>query len=599
MTKSNGTNGNGSHSTAYTNRLETTGDRVLAALEPHRARARGRYNIPWRDGSDSGALAVTIDPDGEHGAYTDHVTGESGSLYELADRLGVSQPEKPTENPPRRARKPAAAKLGPVVATYTYVDSQGAPLYQVTRHNEPDKAYIPRDLSGKAGFPKDTPRYLYKLPDVLEAVTADETVLFVEGEKTCEALQGMGFVVTAIMGGAKGTWYEQYTTALAGGRVVILPDNDDPGREFAARVAGELYDHAGSIQIVNLPGLGEGCDPENWRADGGTVAQLNQLIADTPRYTPPLFNEWLTPEQAKQLPPTEWLIDGLIPKGGLCGLIGDSGTGKTFYALDLAAQAADRAPVMFVVTEGADGFPKRIRAWEQHHHRAMSPDMRHARTTKNLLDIKEVHQLIYDARHLKPGLIVFDTLSNSMPGGDENSSKDMTTLIAHCNLIREATGAAILLVHHTTKDGKSYRGHSSLKGAMDMMIEMSGSDRVFTVKCAKSKDSEPFQKQHLKLLPVADTDSCVLVPSSKIDRRYDKSLTERETDALEIAALEVYQEAGVYPRHLIEQADIPKGTVGRVLSTLTSMGYLKQAEKGEPYYITQQGKEYLKSRGLS
>jgi len=78
--------------------METTGERVLAILSSHRLEqiGQGEYKCdhPLKVGSDSQAFTLTINPDGEHGAfyYFPPDTGgtiKQGTLYELADALGV------------------------------------------------------------------------------------------------------------------------------------------------------------------------------------------------------------------------------------------------------------------------------------------------------------------------------------------------------------------------------------------------------------------------------------------------------------------------------------------------------------------------------
>ena len=74
----------------------STAYKVIAALAPYgvKAYAPNKYksNSPLRVGSDSGAFNVEIEGD-EHGFYKDFVTGESGSLYDLAEHLGLALPE--------------------------------------------------------------------------------------------------------------------------------------------------------------------------------------------------------------------------------------------------------------------------------------------------------------------------------------------------------------------------------------------------------------------------------------------------------------------------------------------------------------------------
>lgn len=74
----------------------TTADRVLERLHSYglKREANGQYrsNSPLRPGSNSHAFTLKIETDGEHGAYHDKVSDDSGSLYDLAHALGIETP---------------------------------------------------------------------------------------------------------------------------------------------------------------------------------------------------------------------------------------------------------------------------------------------------------------------------------------------------------------------------------------------------------------------------------------------------------------------------------------------------------------------------
>jgi hypothetical protein len=122
-------------------------------------------------------------------------------------------------------------------------------------------------------------------------------------------------------------------------------------------------------------------------------------------------------------------------------------------------------------------------------------------------------------------LIVIDTLAASSPGADENAAKDMGKVIEHCKQLHKATGATVLLIHHSGKDeSKGARGWSGLRAAADAEIEVNrnGDNRIATVK--KLKDGEDGAKFGFKLMPVEigiDTDgepikSCIVEPLTVI-----------------------------------------------------------------------------------
>lgn len=80
-----------------------TGEAVLAYLASYQLKAEGpgkwRCNSPLRPGSNSHAFTLKIESDGEHGAWDDHAGGEAGSLYNLAERLGIATPKARSERP--------------------------------------------------------------------------------------------------------------------------------------------------------------------------------------------------------------------------------------------------------------------------------------------------------------------------------------------------------------------------------------------------------------------------------------------------------------------------------------------------------------------
>ena len=146
------------------------------------------------------------------------------------------------------AAKPEASRV--VVATDRYIDEQGATLYEVVRL-EP-KSFRQRVPDGKGGWSwklGDVRRVLFRLPQVLAA----DTVFVVEGEKDVQTLEAAGVVATTNSGGATQPWLPEYTAALTGKSVVVIPDNDRPGGERGARIVKALMGHASEALLVELP----------------------------------------------------------------------------------------------------------------------------------------------------------------------------------------------------------------------------------------------------------------------------------------------------------------------------------------------------------
>lgn len=237
-------------------------------------------------------------------------------------------------------------------------------------------------------------------------------------------------------------------------------------------------------------------------------------------------------------PPPRWLFKRLLPEGGLCMVFGPWSSGKTFFALDLAMHLAlgrdwrDRkvsgpGVVAYVCAEGGEGFRKRGRAWLEHHGVARQGLPLHLLAeAPNLLEKGDVKDLVTALRAIDGlRLIVIDTLAQTTPGANENTSEDMGRAMAHCQRIVAATGATVLLVGHTGKDEeRGHRGWSGMPAAFDAIIQLgrSGDFRAATI--AKMKDGEgegdefAFHLHGVVLGEDADGEaitSCVALPGNQ------------------------------------------------------------------------------------
>lgn len=233
----------------------------------------------------------------------------------------------------------------------------------------------------------------------------------------------------------------------------------------------------------------------------------------------------LTAAELIKRPPPEYLVDQILPKGALGCVYGRPGSAKTFLALDLAlcvagglpwgAREVRGGPVLYIVAEGSGGLGVRIRAWLEHAQLVDVENIQFLPLAVNLLDVHQLAALVTVATEIGPVLIVIDTLARSMVGGDENSARDVGLLIDAADKLRQATGAAVVLVHHTGKDGQTYRGSSALEGACDTMLEVVLEGTAVTVRCEKQKDDERFEPIRMRLVAVdlGDATSCVLEAS--------------------------------------------------------------------------------------
>ncbi len=170
--------------------------------------------------------------------------------------------------------------VGPV-ATYDYKDQADRVVFRVVRF--PPKEFRQCRPDGKGGWKwnlRGVKRVLYRLPELL-AAPAEEPVFIAEGEKDCDRLRSLGLVATTNSGGA-GKWGAGLGEPLRGRHVVILPDNDKPGREHANKVAAALKSVAATVKVVNLDGLPEKGDVSDWLDAGNTADQLCALAEAMP-----------------------------------------------------------------------------------------------------------------------------------------------------------------------------------------------------------------------------------------------------------------------------------------------------------------------------
>jgi hypothetical protein len=179
-----------------------------------------------------------------------------------------------------------STRMPRIVATYPYRDLLGVEIFQVAR-TEP-KGFFQRSPDGLGGYinsVKNAEKILYRLPELAAGIRLGKTVYVVEGEKDADAVSALGLVATTNPGGA-GKWNDRYSETLAGADVVILSDNDEPGRRHAQVIARALHGKATSVRVLSLPGLLEKGDASDWLKAGGMAEQLMSLADGTPIWDP-------------------------------------------------------------------------------------------------------------------------------------------------------------------------------------------------------------------------------------------------------------------------------------------------------------------------
>lgn len=285
--------------------------------------------------------------------------------------------------------------------------------------------------------------------------------------------------------------------------------------------AGKNRENAIGSRHPNAPGF-DAIEIDESKAPSSTPA------SSKPKSTDGLKLERYFAAAAKALSTqAEPLIKGILDRNAMSILYGESNTGKTFIAVDLAfhiaaelawAKCKVRAgAVVYVAAEGGAGVYKRLAALREHYPDVGDIPLFVIKFPIDLLHGKEHAQALVrlcqeaaSEAGMPLELVVIDTLSRAMSGGDENSSTDMGAMVKSFDAIREATGAHLMVIHHSGKDrARGARGHSLLRAATDTEIEIERGKLTVT----KQRDMEGDFHQPFELTNVTiglDSDGAVV-----------------------------------------------------------------------------------------
>lgn len=419
-------------------------------------------------------------------------------------------------------------------AIYSYTDAFDKLLFQVVRY--PGKKFTQRQPDAKNGWiyeTKNLKMVLYNLPDVVTS----KQVIVCEGEKDADnlktALAGKfnHLAVTSSPRGA-GKWQDSYSAYLIGKQVLILPDNDEPGRKHAETIAQSCYSAAQGVKILNLPGVPEKGDVSDYLKEH-TVEDLIGAAKAQAWWRPPQSDDSLfmtvTQFEEKAEDTVNWLVEGVIQKGANGLLIARPKAGKSFCVLDLAIAMASgqqwlgfhvpkRAKVGLVSREDHYGLTqwreRKLRAhrkllaeeldgWLYINAKGMKP--------KVLLDDPaEVKTLVTDLKRYGTEFLILDVM-RVLHSAEENDNTEMQKIIDVLNSIQQDCGCSIALIHHTNKREdasltESARGAGAIAGWAEFVggiIVADGDQHVREFSCELKAAMSP-DKFYWKIIDDAD-----------------------------------------------------------------------------------------------
>lgn len=435
-----------------------------------------------------------------------------------------------------------------IEATFDYVDEAGQLLYQVVRYHP--KRFQQRKPDGRGGWiwsTKGVRRVLYRLPEVIAAVPTGQNIYVVEGEKHADRLRKDGLVATTNAAGA-GKWQSEFSEFLRGAHVIILPDNDDPGKRHAELVAASLAGIARDVRVVELPGLSDkGDDVLDWLAAGHTIVELEELAFDTPAWNeksppvsvpaqqqpedsvPPLSRKFPAPIGVLELlqmpePDDVFVVEPFLPADANVLLAAYPKCFKTGFLLNLSIAAA--AGTRFL---GKFAVPRKHRVglvlMEDRAHRVrrrlhrlckgvdlqlddLDGQLWHwFRPPLVLADPRAIDELAGHVKDHALDLLIVDSWSY-VSSGNPNDAEIVTPQLMALSGLRDLTpGLSVILVHHARKTTQG--GNQSHDERLTDMIRNSSAFGAWYdagIALTRSNETAPIKvRMELRDLPAPES----------------------------------------------------------------------------------------------
>lgn len=579
----------------YIEIMEAVARRLLSESgegEPNPKMSKPGRELRW---GDKGGFAVDL----IKGTWFDHVDASGGGVIDLVKAFkGLGQndavqwlvdegylAERDRDDKPKEIVVPGGFPDffdNKPIAVYEYYDTKNALAYQVLKFpKEAQTRFMQRRpyigntwvwglTAGEWGKGKkskdyfrtkegktyddvihveDAPRFLYRRSEVIRQKKNGGLVLLCEGEKDVETLRAWGYVATTNAGGAK-YWDDSFDTDLSGCDVVILPDNDDVGRDRAVIRSANLKGKAKRIRVLDLSLHWKDAQPKE------DVTDWKEKTRATKERFEALLKFAVEPDRPKSKfgaigfhdvkleSKSDYLVHKLLTFGDTSIIGGATGAGKTFFTMHLGFCIARGQPflghptvrhgVAYQAGEGGHGAKKRIIAYKNHFAvpddepvpffiipRRIDLYSKDGDTAAFVEDLK-LMQLEMD---VPLGLVVIDTFNKASAGAEETSGKDIGIVLRNVDKIRQGLGVHVCIVHHMNAAGEKLRGHSSLGADVDEVLLLTNDEETKVKTCIvhKLKDDEAGEEIRFTLAQVkVDTDqetgdditSCVVLTQS-------------------------------------------------------------------------------------
>lgn len=418
---------------------------------------------------------------------------------------------------------------------YSYKDENGIEIYRKVRV-EPGKNGKSKDFrlervdeTGSIVYKiKGCRRVLYRLPELLQAISENKPVYLVEGEKDANKLWLHNLPATTALDSSY--WSDEFTGFLKNADVILLYDMDRAGIDRKDNLSAALYKKVKRLRVIDLPGLkyqeSHGKDISDWLTEGHTTQELQKLVESALDYSPTLAKpkvRVVTLEEFLQmeLPEREMLLSPFLLSQGLCLLYAKRGVGKTHVALGIAYAVATGGKFL----KWTAPLPKKVLYIDgEMSASAMQERLRRISVMEGIQppDPSYLHLITPDLQEeampdlatkegraaLEPfltdcDLIILDNISTLFRSGVENEAESWQPVQDWALELRRR-GKSVLFIHHANKVGQQ-RGTSKREDILDAVLLLkhpsgytSGQGLVFEVEFEKNRhftgtDAETFR----------------------------------------------------------------------------------------------------------
>ena len=282
-----------------------------------------------------------------------------------------------------------------------------------------------------------------------------------------------------------------------GQEIIIVADNDasGTGQKYADQASAKY-----GARVVTPPLAG---DANDYKAQGGDLKAL--LIPTTDSTVLKKLKVVFANELADEYEAPDELIEGLMTIGSTTVVYGDSNSGKTFFALSIAAaismgekcygRQVDQGLVVYLACEAPGSIRTRLQAIKKHYgvdlpNIAVIPIPLNFYTGEaDAADVIAAIKAIAEERGMSVRLVIADTLARMSAGANENSGEDMGPVMARFEMVCLSTGAAMMIIHHNGKDAaRGARGWSGIRAHIDTEIEVVEKDGVRSASITKQRE---------------------------------------------------------------------------------------------------------------